>query len=863
MRFKFARGAAVIAATLVVSERASADVAFLNPVADNTIYSQSGNTSNGAGEGLFVGRTNSGLSRRALLRFDLAAIPPDSIINSATLTLNVTRSRTSPQILGLHRLLATWGEGTSNAGGNEGGGATATTGDATWSYRFFSTTSWAAEGADFAAVASATAEVGFAEEPANWGSAQLAQDVRDWLANPSSNAGWIVIGNEGTNQTAKRFASREYFDIALRPVLLVDYTPPGGTNGACCLPSGTCITTSATSCAAQGGVYQGDNAPCTPNPCPQPTGVCCLSNGSCQVITAAECATLGGEYQGNGTNCVTTPCAVVLEPFVDPLPIPQNAQPQSGTGGGAAHYVIAMTEFFHQMHRDLPSTRVWGYGSSFPGPTIRARKGLPVTVEWVNDLRTPQGNLRTTHYFPVDECVHGPDLTGQVPMTVVHVHGAHTDALSDGYPENEFPPGSSSGTYTYPNNQNAATLWYHDHGLGLTRLNVYMGLAGFYLLRDSQEDALNIPRGAYEVPLAIQDRSFNTDGTLKYTDLQNPTAEHDHFFGDFILVNGKVWPYLNVRKGKYRFRVLNGSNSRFYTLSLSNQATFWQIGSDQGLLNAPAVMSELTIAPGERADIIVDFAPYAAGTEIVLQNSAPAPFPGPAGEGVIPNVMKFVVQAIAGDIDAVPATLGTVVPMDESESVKSRDFLLRRTPTEHCDKGDIWAINDLMWDDITDFPRLGTAEVWNWINASGVSHPMHMHLVQFQVLDRQDFEIVNDQVVLLGERVPPPPGERGWKDTVQSPPNQVTRVIARFEDYLGLFSYHCHLLEHEDHEMMRQFKVVCPGDFNADGFVTGVDFDEYVIAFEAGGESADFDGDGFVTGIDYDLFVQGFEASCG
>jgi len=375
------------------------------------------------------------------------------------------------------------------------------------------------------------------------------------------------------------------------------------------------------------------------------------------------------------------------------------------------------------------------------------------------------------------------------------------EPASDGYPTNTILPGQQQTTY-YPNNQVAGTLWYHDHALGITRLNVMMGLAGFYLLFDPAEASLNLPSGEFEIGLAIQDRSFHNDGSLKY-----PEMWMDHFFGDVVLVNGKVWPYLNVKQGKYRFRMLEGSNSRSYTLTLSNGAPFTIIGTEGGLLPAPVVKTELTMTPGERFDVVIDFASYPAGTEIILQNSAPAPFPGTPGEGVVPNVMKFIVVGEPGHTDPIPATLVTVDPIPESEAVQHRDLVLSKM-SDPC-TGSVWMINGKHFaDPIDEFPKLGSAEVWRFVNNSGAVHPMHLHLTMFQILDRQSFVMVGDSVVTAGDPIPPEPYEAGWKDTAPVYPDQVLRVICRFEDYLGKYPYHCHVLEHEENDMMRQFEVV-------------------------------------------------------
>jgi spore coat protein A len=314
--------------------------------------------------------------------------------------------------------------------------------------------------------------------------------------------------------------------------------------------------------------------------------------------------------------------------------------------------------------------------------------GEPVTVTWINDLRDSLGVLRTQHFLPVDLCMDGPDSTGATPRTVAHLHGGHVPPEADGYPEDTFLPGEQD-TYLYENNQVPATLWYHDHALGITRLNVQMGLAGFYILRDAYENALVLPSGTYEIPIVIQDRSFNPDGSFVY-----PASWQDHFFGDKILVNGKVWPYLNVVRGKYRFRMLNGSNSRIYTLSLSTGDPFTVIGTDGGLLPAPVVRDTLTITPGERVDMVIDFANFSPGAEIVLTNSAPAPYPGTPGVGVVPDVLKFIVQGgPVGFTDPLPGTLRPVPPLHEEVAAEFRDFTLQKT-TEPC-AGSMWMINGL------------------------------------------------------------------------------------------------------------------------------------------------------------------------
>jgi spore coat protein A len=769
---------------------------------DASIYAEDGDLANGAGIGFHVGRTdsnNGGNERRGLVHFDVSSIPDGSVITDARVILYVSQTSTGGLPVEIHRLTAAWSEGASDPTGGEGGGAPAAAGDVTWSHRTYPGVTWGTAGGDFAAGASATATAGNSGSNVTLTAAQVADDVQGWVDAPASNQGWIVTAPSAALGEAKRFGSRHLATGSQRPRLRVTFIPAVPT-GACCAVEGTCtVIESGTSCD---GTYQGDGSDCTPNPCPQPTGACCLpdATATCELVTEAECT---GAYRGDFSACDDqADCPVVLTPFLDPLPVPRTAVPVSGSAGGEAAYDLGAVEMEQKLHSQLPPTRVWGYddgqGPIYPGPTIEARRDRPVTVTWRNDLRDPSGALRTEHYLPVDHCVHGAH--DSAPRTVVHLHGGHVAAESDGYPEDAYAPGEQL-IYDYPNWQSAATLWYHDHALGITRLNIYMGLAGVYLVRDDEEEALGLPAGEYDLPLVIQDRTFNGDGSLQY-----PEMWMEHFFGDQILVNGMVWPYHEVDRGKYRFRVLNGSNSRFYTLELSNDDSFQVIATDTGLLAAPVTVSSITVGPGERVDLILDFEGYPIDSRVRLLNRAPAPFPGTPGEGVVTNVMQFRIGPDGGHVDALPDSFRTLEELDEAEAAEERDFVLARTDDE-CG-GSRWLINGKSWEEITEQPRLGTSEVWRFINQSGVTHPMHMHLVSFRVLDRQAFAMIDGELQPLGEPEPPPPEEDGWKDTVQVAPNQMVRVIARFDDFAGRFAYHCHMLEHEDHEMMRQFETV-------------------------------------------------------
>jgi spore coat protein A len=491
-----------------------------------------------------------------------------------------------------------------------------------------------------------------------------------------------------------------------------------------------------------------------------------------------------------------------LEKFVEQLSMPAVLRPNPGEP-----LEMVMGESRQVLHRDLGPTVVWGYNGHYPGPTIEVQRNQSAKVRWLN-------RLPPSHRLLVDRCLHGPKTyrdagTHPQPRAVVHVHGAHVSPESDGYPENTLLPGESA-IYEYPNRQNAATLWYHDHAIGVTRLSVYMGLAGLYVIRDASEPQLNLPRGPFEVPILIQDRSFEADGSLGY-----PERWEEEFFGATILVNSRVWPYLEVRPRKYRLRIVNGSNARTYTLALDSGQPFYQIGSDGGFLPQPVEIREITLTAGERADVIVDFSKRTG--EVHLMNSAPAPFPGTVGKGVIREIMQFRVRGAGGDDSSLPARLEALPRMQEKSAVRFRQFNLDMADENpQCtEPGFRWLINGLGWDEITEYPELDTTEVWSFFNLSPDVHPIHLHLVQFPILDRQKLQPDRARsgfflpLTLPGTQpVAPEPHEAGWKDTFRSMPGEVTRIIARFADFAGKYPYHCHILEHEDHEMMRQFQVI-------------------------------------------------------
>lgn len=532
-----------------------------------------------------------------------------------------------------------------------------------------------------------------------------------------------------------------------------------------------------------------------------------------------------------------------LTKYVDAVPNPLgNIVTPVGTSDGLDLYEVEMTQFDQKLHDELPPTTVWGYNGAYPGPTFDVQRGEAIKVNWVNNL-VDGGGAALPHLLPVDTTVHGAGTEFPEVRTVAHLHGGVVEPQSDGFPEHWFTadpnalengmggPAGNSALYTYHNDQPASTLWYHDHGMGITRLNVYAGLAGFYLVRDDQEAALNLPSGEYEVPLVIQDRSFYEDGQLFYPrgpgDLTNPGGadplsglppEFDsdasvvpHYYGNTNLVNGAVWPVMDVEPRKYRLRFLNGSNSRFYDLQLDTGADplpFHQIGSDGGLLEAPTIRDQMLMAPAERADVIVDFSSLGPDDEVILRNLGPdGPFeyPGatytPADPNTTGQVMKFhVVESTGTDTSSLPSSLVSVPRIPESEAVATRQLSLVEDVDEFGRPKLL--LNGAKWTDpTTELPLKGTTEIWEITNSTTDSHPIHLHLVQFQVLDR-----VSRQ---LGE-IPLEDHELGWKDTVKVNRRETVRVIARFQDFEGLYVWHCHILEHEDHEMMRRYEVV-PG----------------------------------------------------
>ena len=497
--------------------------------------------------------------------------------------------------------------------------------------------------------------------------------------------------------------------------------------------------------------------------------------------------------------------------FLDLLPIPAVAKAMNRRDSIMEKdliYQICMKKGKHRFHRNFPYTTIWGYNGTYPGPTIEAMKDIPIKVKWEN-------RLPCKHFLPIDHTLHGTMDTPDV-RTVTHLHGANVAADSDGHPEAWYTkdykfigPKFKKEVYEYTNHQSGATLWYHDHAIGITRLNVYAGLAGFYILRTLLEERLNLPCGPYEIPMMIQDKSFHEDGSLFYPDNATPPVDNpvpstpSFFFGNTIMVNGKLWPYLEVEPRKYRFRILNGSNLRPYELRLSNGEVFHQIGTDLSLLHHPVDISSFTLEPAERIDLIIDFSGR-EGEEITLLNDSLA------GVGPGTNlIMKFKVgkELTFPDTSVIPKELMPLHEIDPGLAVKERTMILDES-TDHYGRV-VHLLNNRMWNEpATERPKLDSIEIWHLVNNFDFPHPVHLHLVHFQILGRkemteEDFDENGDYKLDLESLTPPLDFETGLKDVVRTEPGQVTSIIMHFKEHSGDYVWHCHILEHEDYDMMR------------------------------------------------------------
>ncbi len=597
--------------------------------------------------------------------------------------------------------------------------------------------------------------------------------------------------------------------------------------------------------------------------------------------------------------------------LTSPPPIyePINITDQSGNVI-RQEYAVTMSSFQEQI---LPPsmntlTNVWGYGGtakdaltsaplgyfqSSPGPSFEAVRGIPVKVKWVNNIMTP-------YLFPVDPTIHWanpnsiakptPPFASYPPgypeaqntaTLVPHLHGSETESYYDGGPEAWFTAGGTHGpaystyeatdanaaVYYYPNEQPSTMLWYHDHALGLTRLSVMSGLAGLYMLRDLNSSSDNVasllPSGSYEMPLVIQDRTFYSDGSLWYPSSGDNPEVNPYWsmgeLGNTIVVNGKVWPNMNVNRGQYRFRFLDGSNSRIYLLSFIDTQTntalpFIQIGSDGGYLKSPADLTELMISPAERADILIDFSSLPPGARILLKNTA---LTDPVHERqTVGQIMQFTVSANDGFAPkTLPALLNPTLAGDAFPNLPSatKQRILPLYLVNGANGPLTFLLNGQMWDgEISELPVVGTTEDWVLVDITRIAaHPIHIHLIQFQIISRQaingsqyatDWLTLQRQALGNSSAVPPwpdnyvpkelpvepylidtptpvSPNEEGWKDTVRVDGFTVVKIRVRFAQQDGSpfsfdatqgpgYVWHCHILDHEDNEMMRPYKVV-------------------------------------------------------
>lgn len=577
-----------------------------------------------------------------------------------------------------------------------------------------------------------------------------------------------------------------------------------------------------------------------------------------------------------------------LTPFLDPLRIPPIKRLRRDDDheheDRCRNLKITLQYRQARLHSQLPMAGFWTYDGSVPGPTIEVRRGQKVTVEWVNHLGgtlpvvAVTAPAETSTWIPQNEPGRSggavvPGTERIPPWTVAHLHGGRTAADSDGWPENVRHAGQSSFCH-YDNDQRATLLWYHDHAMSVTRLNVFAGLAGAWIIRDAEEDALRLPSGQFEVPLIIQDRNLDVDASGQFTGQLLHKVQEDvmEFFGPYTLVNGTIWPYHNVQARQYRFRVLNGSNARTYRLLLVDEngravpaGVIKQIGTDGGLLAAPVdpPAKGLVLGSGERADLIVDFRNFKGG-KLRLINTAEAPFgndpnvslAGPAERVPYPQVMEFRVSPGAvNDPFVLPQHLSSFQRLTHAQIPAAHHHRLAAlveqngllsvfelheetadcplppgtpvieiTPPGQAQPSRYMAMPAGFRDRINWFVEYGATEVWKVINLTPDTHPFHIHLVQFQLIGRDVYDTGGPDhskfdSATLSTASPinfANPGvidanEVAWKDTVRVDPGQIISVAATFDGHAGRYVYHCHILEHEDHEMMRPF-VVMPAE---------------------------------------------------
>nr|DAD35639.1 TPA_asm: hypothetical protein HUJ06_006279 [Nelumbo nucifera] len=540
-----------------------------------------------------------------------------------------------------------------------------------------------------------------------------------------------------------------------------------------------------------------------------------------------------------------------LEMFVDELPdMPrvrgfniQNGVPVSKS------ITIGMFQKKWKFHRDLPATTVFAFGTSkkvatVPGPTIEALHGVETYVTW-------QNHLPSQHILPWDPTIPTARPKMGVP-TVVHLHGGIDEPESDGYAKSWFTAGFkergptwTKKTYRYHNTQHPGNMWYHDHTMGLTRENILAGLIGAYILRHPPVEApLRVPYGdEFDRPLIVFDRSFYTNGTI-YMNSTGHTPSihpqwHPEYFGNVIVVNGKAWPRMTVRRMKYQFRIINASNSRFFRFFFTNGMRFIHVGSDSAYLARPVRTKKLLLAPSEIAHVIVDFS-KSTSDMVILANGAAYPYPsGDPTNDINGKVMRFEINGQHEvDTTRVPPRLMKYPSPDISSASTTRYISMYEYMTPMAmDMPSVLYLNGKSFDDpVTEMPRAGTTEIWNVINLTGDNHPLHIHLglitalEQTKLVELEEFKecmmMKNDAIecqvskYARGKRKPVPAHERGWKNVFKMRPGYVTKILVRFSFIHSNASYpfdataepgyvyHCHILDHEDNAMMRPLKLI-------------------------------------------------------
>ncbi|XP_052205731.1 multicopper oxidase LPR1-like [Diospyros lotus] len=543
-----------------------------------------------------------------------------------------------------------------------------------------------------------------------------------------------------------------------------------------------------------------------------------------------------------------------LEMFVDDLPDMPRLKGFDVVNGVSLPkcLTIGMFHKFWKFHRDIPPTPVFAYGTSegtatVPGPTIEARYGVQTYVTW-------QNHLPSHHILPWDPTIPTaiPTTKKGVP-TVVHLHGSIGEPASDGHADawftanfEEVGPTWTNETYRYYNYQQPGNLWYHDHTKGLTRVNLLSGLIGAYIIRHPEvEGPLGLPCGdEIDRPLFVFDRNFRVNGSLYMNSTGNNPCIHPQwqpeYFGEAIIVNGKAWPRLIVSRRKYRFRIINASNARFFNFFFTNGLGFTVVGSDSAYIERPVTVKEILLGPSEITDVIVDFSESISDSTILANNAS---YPYPSGNPVNEangKVMKFIIKP-RREVDTatlrVPTNLIGYPAPDLSSSTPVTRYIAMYEYTSDTGETTHLYINGKSFEaPVTETPKVGATEVWYVINLTSDNHPLHLHLALFMVLDQVELVgidefhncmlKINDAIkcqiskYARGKRVEVAAHEKGWKNVYKMTPGYVTRILVRFS-YIHTnasyvfdatadpgYVYHCHMLDHEDNVMIRPMKLI-------------------------------------------------------